>query len=91
MRYEEPGGRQSRYAKEREEDSAYTVAHAPELFYRLRVRPARPLVSRRAVQTLVWRSEHLLFRFVQVVFAVQHGARVNNLRDAVRRGFVFND
>jgi len=32
MRYEKPGGRQSRYAKEREEDSAYTLAHAPVLF-----------------------------------------------------------
>ena len=32
MRYEEPGGRESRYAKEREEDSAYTLAHAPVLF-----------------------------------------------------------
>ena len=32
MRYEEPGGRQSRYAKEREEDSTYTLAHAPVLF-----------------------------------------------------------
>jgi hypothetical protein len=90
MRYEEPGGRQSRYAKEREEDSAYTLAHAPVLFLQAEVRPARPLVSRRAVQPLFWRSKHLLFRFVQVVFAVQHGAGVNNLRDAVRRGFVFN-
>jgi hypothetical protein len=32
MRHEEPGGRQSRYAKEREEDSTYTLAHAPVLF-----------------------------------------------------------
>jgi len=36
MRYEEPGGRQSRYAKEREEDSAYTLAHAPVFFLQLR-------------------------------------------------------
>jgi hypothetical protein len=36
MRYEEPGGRQSPYAKEREQDPAYTLAHAPVLFLQAR-------------------------------------------------------
>jgi hypothetical protein len=90
MWYEEPGGHQNRGAKEREEDSAYTLAHAAVLFSKAERTACAASSSRGAGQTLVWRSEHLLFRFVQVVFAVQHGAGVNNLLDAVGRGFVFD-
>src|SRR5580704_3814929 len=57
-------------------------------FSRLRIGPA--LIWHRAVQTLVWRSEHLFSRFVQVVFAVHHGPGVNDLRDAIPCGFLFN-